>query len=37
VAAVALLGMLLAACETFGPTGQQSLDMEERARGAEAS
>jgi len=37
VASAALLGMLLAACETFGPTGQQSLDMEARARGAEAS
>jgi hypothetical protein len=37
VAAVALLGILAGGCATFGPTGQQSLDMDERARGAEAS
>ena len=29
--------LLLSACETFGPTGQQSLDMDERARGEQAS
>jgi hypothetical protein len=37
VAVVVLSGILLTACETFGPTGQQSLDMDARARGAEAS
>lgn len=29
--------VLLAGCSTFGPTGQQSLDMEARAAGEEAS
>lgn len=37
LATAALLGVMVAACETFGPTGQQSLDMEARAGGAEAS
>jgi hypothetical protein len=37
VAVVALPGILAGGCETFGPTGQQSLDMDQRARGAEAS
>jgi len=37
-AAVAICaGMTLAACSTFGPTGQQSLEMAERGSGAEAS
>ena len=30
-------GLALAACSTFGPTGQQSLEMAERGSGAEAS
>ena len=34
---LALWGLLLAGCSTFGPTGQQSLEMESRAGGAEAS
>ncbi|MGF1631968.1 MAG: hypothetical protein ACFCUT_21030 [Kiloniellaceae bacterium] len=29
--------LLLAGCSTFGPTGQQSLDMNDRAEGTEAS
>jgi len=36
-AALTLLGLVAGGCETFGPTGQQSLEMEERARGSEAS
>lgn len=31
------LGLLLAACGTFGPTGQQALDMAGREAGTEAS
>lgn len=34
---VAVAGLLLAGCSTFGPTGQQSLDMKGREEGAEAS
>jgi len=30
-------GLLLAGCSTFGPTGQQSLDMDDRREGTEAS
>ena len=30
-------GLLLAGCGTFGPTGQQSLDMDARTAGTEAS
>jgi len=30
-------GLTLAGCSTFGPTGQQSLDMEAREEGSEAS
>ncbi|NIA72368.1 hypothetical protein HBA54_27650 [Pelagibius litoralis] len=30
-------GLLLSACSTFGPTGQQSLDPEDRPVGSEAS
>ena len=30
-------GLLLAGCGTFGPTGQQALDMEGRGAGTEAS
>jgi len=33
----AAAGLALAGCSTFGPTGQQSLDMEDRDAGAEAS
>jgi hypothetical protein len=33
----AACGALLAGCSTFGPTGQQSLDMEARAAGPESS
>lgn len=33
----AVCGSLLAACSTFGPTGQQALDMEKRPGGTEAS
>ena len=35
--ALATCAMLPAACSTFGPTGQQSLDMEAREKGTEAS
>jgi len=34
---VAACGSLLAGCSTFGPTGQQSLDMDAREAGTEAS
>lgn len=34
---VSTCGLLLAGCGTFGPTGQQSLDMGDRAAGTEAS
>ena len=34
---VAACGLLLAGCSTFGPTGQQSLDMDKRESGTEAS
>lgn len=34
---VAVTGLLLAGCSTFGPTGQQSLEMTGREEGAEAS
>lgn len=37
LAAAAACSLSLAACSTFGPTGQQALDPEERPRGAEAS
>jgi len=37
LALVAVTGLLLAGCSTFGPTGQQSLEMEGREAGAEAS
>lgn len=30
-------GLALAGCSTFGPTGQQSLDMDDRKKGVEAS
>lgn len=30
-------GLLLGGCSTFGPTGQQSLEMEDRSEGTEAS
>jgi ABC-type amino acid transport substrate-binding protein len=33
----AVCGGLLAGCSTFGPTGQQALEMESRGAGAEAS
>lgn len=33
----AACGVLLAGCSTFGPTGQQALDMEDRPGGTEAS
>lgn len=36
VAAIAC-GTILAGCSTFGPTGQQSLDTQERGAGAQAS
>ncbi|MGD1878316.1 MAG: hypothetical protein ACFB13_12565 [Kiloniellaceae bacterium] len=36
-AAAAACGLLLAGCSTFGPTGQQSLEMEDRKEGTEAS
>lgn len=35
--AAIVCGPLLAGCSTFGPTGQQSLDMEARAAGTESS
>lgn len=37
LAAAIAAAQSLAACSTFGPTGQQSLDMEARGAGAEAS
>ena len=36
-ALAAASAMLLAGCTTFGPTGQQSLDMDDRKDGSEAS
>lgn len=35
--AAAVVGLLLGGCETFGPTGQQALEMEQRPAGTEAS
>lgn len=37
LAASALFALLLSACTTFGPTGQQSLETDARPSGAEAS
>ncbi|GAB4391014.1 MAG: hypothetical protein Tsb0032_00460 [Kiloniellaceae bacterium] len=37
LAGLAGAGLLISACSTFGPTGQQSLDMENREKGTEAS
>lgn len=35
--AAAACGAILSGCSTFGPTGQQALDAEDRGAGAEAS
>ena len=37
LAVTAVCAASLAACDTFGPTGQQSLEMADRAAGTEAS
>ncbi|MEO3429754.1 hypothetical protein AAFN88_12890 [Pelagibius sp. CAU 1746] len=37
VAAAVACGLLLGACSTFGPTGQQSLDPKDRKEGTEGS